>query len=74
MFFVKKSGLFLKQGALCTVSVFLIFNFTYLGVLTHPMDPPAYGFALGVNSIRKILKANQHRTVFCNIHNRTELK
>jgi len=30
-----------KQGALCTVSVFFILLFTYLGVSTH-QTPPAY--------------------------------
>jgi len=32
------------QGALCTVSVFFILHFTYLGVHTHRTHPPpAYG-------------------------------
>jgi len=38
--FVKKSGPFLNsQGALCTVSVFFILHFTYLGGAypTHPL-------------------------------------
>jgi len=39
--FCKKVDFSSTQGALCTVSVFLIFNFTYLGVHTHPMDPPS---------------------------------
>jgi len=39
-FFVKKVGLSLTHGALCTVSVFFILHFT-----THP--PPAHGPSLG---------------------------
>jgi len=41
-FFCKKVDLSSTQGALCTVSVFLILHFTYLGVRTHPTHPPAY--------------------------------
>jgi len=39
----KKVDLSSTQGALCTVSVFFILHFTYLGVRTHPTHPPAYG-------------------------------
>ena len=35
VFFVKVD-LFSTQGALCTVSVFFVLHFTYLGVRTHP--------------------------------------
>jgi len=43
--FVKKVDLSTTHGALCTVSVFFILHFTYLGegVRMHPMHPPAYG-------------------------------
>jgi len=40
--FCRKVNLSLTQGALCTVSVFFILHFTYLGG-THPTHPPAYG-------------------------------
>ena len=36
-FFCKKVDLSSMQGALCTVSVFFILHFTYLGVRTHPL-------------------------------------
>jgi len=52
VFFVKKwkmGGAFCKkvdfsstQGALCTVSVFFILHFTYLGSAYAPNAPPAY--------------------------------
>jgi len=42
-FFCKKVDLSSTQGALCTVSVFFILHFTYLGVRTPPTHPPAYG-------------------------------
>jgi len=35
----KKVDLSSTQGALCTVSVFFILHFTYLGVRTHPTHP-----------------------------------
>jgi len=38
--FVKKVDLSSTQGALCTVSIFFILHFTYLGVRTHPTHPP----------------------------------
>jgi len=44
--FCKKVDLSSTQGALCTVSVFFILHFTYLGVRTHSTPPPplpAYG-------------------------------
>jgi len=41
--FGKRVDLSSMQGALCTVSVFFILHFTYLGVRTHPTHPPAYG-------------------------------
>ena len=34
------------QGALCTVSVFFILHFTYLGVRTHPTHPLPTGLLL----------------------------
>jgi len=34
--FCKKVDLSSTQGALCTVSVFFILHFTYLGVRMHP--------------------------------------
>jgi len=39
VFFVKKVDLSSTQGALCTVSIFFILHFTYLGVRTHPTHP-----------------------------------
>jgi len=41
VFFGKKVDLSSTQGALCTVSVFFILHFTYLGggVRTHPTHP-----------------------------------
>ena len=45
--FCKKVDLFSTQRALCTVSVFFILHFTYLGVRAHPMHPRAYGPELG---------------------------
>jgi len=42
VFFVKKVDLSSTQGALCTVSVFLILHFTYLGGAYAPNAPPAY--------------------------------
>ena len=52
-FFVKKVGnggvlckkvdLSSTQGALCTVSVFFILHFTYLGVYAPNAPPSAYG-------------------------------
>ena len=43
--FCKKVDLSSTHGALCTVSVFFILHFSYLGwgVRTHPTHPPAYG-------------------------------
>jgi len=41
--FCKTVDLSSTQVALCTVSVFFILHFIYLGVRTHPTDPPAYG-------------------------------
>jgi len=43
--FVKKLDLSSTQGALCTVSVFFILHFTYLGGADAPKapPPPAYG-------------------------------
>ena len=35
----KKVNLFTTQGALCTVSVFFILHFTFLGVRTRPTHP-----------------------------------
>jgi len=43
--FVKKVDLSSTQGALCTVSVFFILHFTYLGVRTHPPLPTGMGFS-----------------------------
>ena len=40
MFFCKKVDLSSKQGALCTVSIFFILCFAYLGVRTAPNAPP----------------------------------
>ena len=40
VFFVKK---WTFPYALCTVLVFFILHFTYLGVRTHPMHPPPTG-------------------------------
>jgi len=42
-FLLKKVDLFSMQGALCTVSVFFILHFTYLGGAYTPNAPPAYG-------------------------------
>jgi len=39
VFFVKKVDLSSMQGALCTVSVFFILHFTYLGATPLPMEP-----------------------------------
>jgi len=41
--FCKKVDLASTQGALCTVSVFFILHFTYLGGAYAPNAPPAYG-------------------------------
>jgi len=41
--FVKKVDLSTTHGALCTVSVFFILHFTYLGGAYAPNAPPAYG-------------------------------
>ena len=42
--FCKKSGPFLNAGCIMySISIFFILHFTYLGVRTHPTDPPAYG-------------------------------
>jgi len=43
VFFGKKVDLSSTQGALCTVSVFFILHFTYLGGAYAPNAPPAYG-------------------------------
>jgi len=66
-YFVKKSGkcgnvffvkvdLSSKQGALCTVSVFFILRFTYLGggVSTHPTHAPAYITTAGRMSLESV--------------------
>jgi len=42
-FFCKKVDRPSTQGALCTVSVFFILHFTYLGGACAPNAPPAYG-------------------------------
>ena len=50
--FCKKSGkvengdLSSTQGALCTISVFPILHFTYLGMHTHPTHPLHTGLLL----------------------------
>ena len=53
-FFVKVD-LSSKQDALCTVSVFFILRFTYLGgVSTHPTHAPAYITTAGRMSLESV--------------------
>jgi len=60
VFFCKKVDLSSTQGALCTVSVFLISHFTYLGGEYAPNAPPAYGPA----DLRQICRIRRTRSVY----------
>jgi len=47
VFLCKKVDLFSTQGALCTVSVFFILHFTYLGGAYPPNAPPCLRACIG---------------------------
>jgi len=61
VFFCKKVELSSTQGALCTVSVFFISHFTYLGVRMHPAPPPCLRACL----VKKFTFSRMQQTTAC---------
>jgi len=61
----KKVDLSSTQGALCTVSVYFVLHFTYLGGAYAPNAPPAYGHEIVRLFVQKRLSGVPANIILC---------